>query len=266
MALEPASPTAAVQLPFTTLSGSWQMALDGALLDRCEPVLRLYRWSQPTLSLGYHQHQLAPAWLQWQHQQGGALVRRPSGGGAVLHGQDLCYAVVWPSPRSTRQQAYRAICHWLQQAFAALGEPLHFGHQPAALEASCFGRSTAADLLTADGHKRIGSAQRWQRGCLLQHGSIQLHPDASSWHRLLGSPPPILRPLGLEPEELSHHLLAEARRQWNLTAQSRPLDAPLLAAAAAELERYRVPAGDSSVTSPLATMPRTTWGNASPSG
>ena len=266
MAFEPASPTAATLLACTTLSGSWQMALDGALLARGEPVLRLYRWSQPSLSLGYHQRQLAPAWLQWRQQQGGILVRRPSGGGAVLHGQDLCYAVVWPSPRSTRQQAYRAICAWLQQAFAALGEPLHFGDQPAALEPNCFARRTAADLMTADGHKRIGSAQRWQGGCLLQHGSIQLLPDADRWHRLLGSPPPVLRPLGLEPEELSLHLLAEARRQWNLTSQVQPLDGQLLAAAAAELERYRVPAEGSSETSPLATMPRTTWGKASPSG
>ena len=248
----------ATLLASTSLSGCWQMALDGTLLAQQQPLLRLYRWSQPTLSLGYHQRPLAQAWLSWQRQQGGALVRRPSGGGAVLHGQDLCYAVIWPTPRGSRQEAYRQICGWLQQAFADLGMPLHFGAQPADLEANCFARNTAADLLSVAGHKRIGSAQRWQQGALLQHGSIQINPDAALWQQLLGSPPPELEPLGLETDELCEHLVGHARRHWDLPSQPQPLTAELLAAAGRQLERYRLPLTESGTTSPLASMPRTT--------
>lgn len=241
----------------TALSGTWQMALDAALLERQQPLLRFYRWSQPTLSLGYHQRALEPSWLSWQ-QRGGAVVRRPSGGGAVLHGQDLCYALIWPSPRSSRQEAYRCICSWLQDAFAALGEPLQFGGQAAVIEPDCFARNTAADLVNACGHKRIGSAQRWRQGCLLQHGSIQLQPDNALWTALLGHPAPRLQPLGLATGELAEHLLQYARRHWTLPPQPQPLTADLLAEAGALLERYRLADDGSTATSPLASMPRTT--------
>ena len=257
MALRQNSPTADL-LQSTCLSGSWQMALDAALLQRRQPVLRLYRWSRPTLSLGFHQRQLRPSWLAWQQQGQGDLVRRPSGGGAVLHGGDLCYALVWPDPPCSRQQAYGLVCSWLQQAFAALGEPLQFGQQSAGVQSDCFASSTSADLVNAAGLKRIGSAQRWQGGCLLQHGSIQLQPDAQSWPRLLDGPAPALAPLALDGNALEQHLVQSARAWWALPQQAAPLGAELLAAAGQQLEHYRVAAVASSDTSPLASMERTT--------
>ncbi|MFZ9229401.1 MAG: lipoate--protein ligase family protein [Prochlorococcaceae cyanobacterium] len=225
-------------LATTTLSGCWQMALDAALLEQRQPVLRFYRWSRPTLSLGYHQAS-EPHWLNWQQQGGGDLVRRPTGGGAVVHDGDLCYALIWPDPPGSRHQAYQQVCGWLQHAFAQLGEPLHFGDERAAAGGDCFARSTAADLLNADGHKRIGSAQRWQRGCLLQHGSIQLKPTPERWQLLLGRPAPQLAPLALGAEELAEHLLEHARRWLALPYQALPLPAALLSLAGEQLERYR---------------------------
>ena len=251
------SPTAAL-LQSACLSGTWQMALDAVLLQRRQAVLRFYRWSRPTLSLGFHQRQLRPGWLVWQQLGQGDLVRRPSGGGAVLHGGDLCYALVWPDPPGSRAQAYGAVCQWLQQAFAALGEPLQFGQQPAGRQSDCFASSTSADLVNAAGLKRIGSAQRWQAGCLLQHGSIQLAPDARTWPLLLDGPAPALPPLALEPDALVEHLLQEARRWWALPKQAAPLGAELLAAAGQQLERYRVAEEASRTTSPLASIERTT--------
>lgn len=222
----------------TSLSGPWQMAIDAALLEQRQAVLRLYSWSRPTLSLGFHQA-CEPHWLDWQRQREGDLVRRPSGGGAVLHGGDLCYALVWPDPPGSRIAVYQQVCSWLQQAFAALGEPLQFGHERPRAGGDCFASSTAADLLNSAGHKRIGSAMRWQRGCLLQHGSIQLRPDPQHWQLLLGRAAPQLAPLGLGVEELEQHLIAQARRWFHLPAQGQPLGAELLSLAGAALEHHR---------------------------
>ena len=250
-------------LSHTCLSGSWQMALDGALLQRQQPVLRLYTWSRLTLSLGFHQRQLDPRWLDWQRRGQLDLVRRPSGGGAVLHGGDLCYALVLPCDRFERERAYGSICRWLQQTFAELGELLQFGSERADGNPDCFARSTAADLVNGLGIKRVGSAQRWQGGWLLQHGSIQIAPPEDAWQSLLSGPPAPARcdraALAMGAGDLADRLLSSARQHWCLTATARPLDADLLARAGACLERYRLAPEDSPLpTSPLASIACTT--------
>jgi lipoate-protein ligase A len=193
------------------------------------------------------------------------LVRRPSGGQAVLHGGDLTYALVWPDPPSNRQQAYRQACLWLKQAFVQLGQPLQFGSAPASLaQSSCFASSTAADLVQANGVKRIGSAQLWRSGRLLQHGSIQLAVDGDLWRALFHSEPPLLAPLPATAQELQLLLLESAARHLPLPpVVERPLRATELAAVSADLNSYRVEVAESS---PEATMARTTWGRARPSG
>ena len=198
-------------LSHTCLSGSWQRALDGALLQRQQPVLRLYTWSRLTLSLGFHQRQLDPRWLDWQRRGQLDLVRRPSGGGAVLHGGDLCYALVLPCDRFERAGAYGSICRWLQRTFAELGEPLQFGSERADGNPDCFARSTAADLVNGLGIKRVGSAQRWQGGWLLQHGSILIQPQIALWRELFGVNPPVLPDLPVTTAELITLLLAQAQ-------------------------------------------------------
>lgn len=194
-------------LPPIEASGPWQMAIDRWLLQQAvagdpRPILRFYRWSRPTLSLGRHQPEPDPGWTTRLENACVDLVRRPSGGGAVLHADDLTYALIWPQAPNSRREAYTAACSWLVEGFARLGLELQFGRVAASgPERNCFSRSTAADLVEPSGAKRIGSAQHWHRGCLLQHGSILIAPDGKLWQRIFGSSPPVLGPL---PDAVRH--------------------------------------------------------------
>ncbi|SBO42567.1 hypothetical protein [Cyanobium sp. NIES-981] len=201
-------------LPTTCLGGAWQMALDAWLLEQPRPAFRLYRWRRPTLSLGRHQRRYPSHWRELGAAGTIDLVRRPSGGRAVLHGGDLTYALVWPDPPRRRVEAYGAASAWLQEAFRRLGQPLMFGTTPAGghLDSpNCFALGTAADLVHGDGSKRVGSAQLWRAGRLLQHGAIQLAPSPRLWQQVFGSPPPALPPLPCQGEELERLLLEAAR-------------------------------------------------------
>lgn len=260
-------------IPPLRLGGASQMALDAALLaatvaagPAALPTLRLYHWRRPTLSLGYHQRQLPPRWLPVLERGAVELVRRPSGGRAVLHAGELTYALIWPQAPERRSEAYRHACWWLQAAFAELGQPLAFGCQAASAErSSCFATSTAADLVHADGAKRIGSAQLWRSGCLLQHGSILLAPPAPLWRELFDHDPP---PPGAAPPAgaaLMAQLRRCAERHWQpLGGQAlelKPLGPAERAAIRLGRQRYMVPteAGEGwGETSPAATMPRAT--------
>jgi lipoate-protein ligase A len=195
------------------------MAIDAWLLDRIVdgersgPLLRFYRWSQPTLSLGKHQRAIEERWLRLAREGRLALVRRPTGGSAVLHGGDLTYALLWPDPPRQRREAYRLCCQWLRDAFTAMGQPLEMGDSPArADQPNCFASSTAADLVHRGGAKRIGSAQLWRGRSLLQHGSVLLQPDAALWQAVFEEPSPSLPALPLGGEELEAQLLAAALR------------------------------------------------------
>lgn len=236
-------------IPPLQLSGCWQMAIDEWLLDRVAlgdptPVLRFYSWARPTLSLGFHQRALDPRWQQLASCGALQLVRRPSGGRAVLHADELTYALVWPQAPARRREAYQAACAWLQHGFSALGLPLRFGAQPAdGRDASCFASSTAADLVHPDGGKRIGSAQLWRRGALLQHGSILLRPDARLWQRVLGEPPPPLQPLVCDPKDLIAALADSARRHLPIASgawSTLPLAPSEWSAIAPRRSRYRL--------------------------
>lgn len=236
------------------------MAIDEWLLDRAvvsasatdlatpAAVLRFYTWARPTLSLGFHQRRLQPRWLELARRGDLQLVRRPSGGRAVLHAAELTYALVWPQAPARRREAYRAACTWLQQGFAELGLPLQFGGEPVdPHHPSCFATSTAADLVHADGGKRIGSAQLWRRGVLLQHGSILLRPDRALWRRVLAEDPPRLEPLDLSAEQLIGALKQAAQRflpMASLDWSQQPLAPQEWSAIAARRARYRIdPAG-----------------------
>jgi lipoate-protein ligase A len=107
------------------------------------------------------------------------LVRRPTGGRAVLHQGDLTYSVVTSGIRGNTLEIYAKICEFLIQGWRSLGIELYYGqagrgyiHNP-----NCFGTATGADLVLADGSKLIGSAQLRKGDAVLQHGSIRLNPD-----------------------------------------------------------------------------------------
>jgi lipoate---protein ligase len=169
-------------IPLWEGSGQTQMAIDHWLFERCHqglhlPVLRFYRWAPTAISLGYHQRTWPAHWKSLQHQnQPIDLVRRPTGGRAVLHAGDLTYCIVLPHQSGHRRQTYEHICEFLIQGWRSLGLPLHYGnagkgyHQ----QVNCFESATAADLVTPEGIKFIGSAQAWRGQTVLQHGSMQL--------------------------------------------------------------------------------------------
>jgi lipoate-protein ligase A len=172
------------------------------------------------------------------------LVRRPSGGRAVLHHRELTYALVWPGAPAQRRQAYRSACLWLQLAFSRLGLPLHWGEGAAAMApASCFASSSSADLVHANGAKRIGNAQLWRRGVLLQHGSILLDPDRELWRQVLGEEPPPLPALPCGTETLSETLRLAALETLPTAATGwleQPLSPEELCGIRSQLHRYRI--------------------------
>lgn len=272
MASAPASPTPEPGrwwlLPTIEADGAWQMACDTWLLERAvagcsEPVLRFYRWRRPTLSLGFHQRQLEPHWPGLAADGLIDLVRRPSGGRAVLHAGSLTYALIWPQAPRERLTAYRRACGWLQAGFGALGLPLQFGRSALRGQPShCFALGTAADLCHRNGVKRVGSAQLWRRGQLLQHGSVLVAPPPALWQLVFGSAPaelPLLSGSLLAPgragdplaqlEALEQHLIATARRQLPVdlallpssTGMPRPREDPLTAADEAGIRACRLP-------------------------
>jgi lipoate-protein ligase A len=165
-------------------AGPWNMGADEALLAsaraRGEAALRLYRWSGPWLSLGYGQR-LEPPRREACRAAGVSLVRRATGGRAVLHGADLTYAVVAPASwlPSGLRATYALIGGALEAALRGLGVAAerHADPGPAGAAFDCFA-SPAADELSAGGRKLVGSAQRRTSSEVLQHGSLRLAPDA----------------------------------------------------------------------------------------
>lgn len=163
--------------------GAWNMAVDEVLLDWAARsggcCWRFYRWSEPTLSLGYFQNYADRA----AHAASGqcAVVRRASGGGAILHDAELTYSFVVPlgHPLALNRLAlYRAVHATLIELLEHLGAPavLCGGHKPEpsqSLPFLCFQRRSDGDVVM-NNVKIAGSAQRRNQGAVLQHGSILL--------------------------------------------------------------------------------------------
>lgn len=187
-------------------SGSWNMAVDEALLaaaaEEGTATLRLYQWSEPTLSLGYFQR------YEDRRQHAASLessvVRRSSGGGAILHDHELTYSLALPSrlvpdPHQLYLHVHRAFMAILTRLACGAGsdwslrlceedEHAAAGNEPFL----CFERRSCGDVLLAGAHagasnaspapswKIVGSAQRRRRGAILQHGSLLLEHSAAA--------------------------------------------------------------------------------------
>jgi len=175
-------------------SGAEHMAIDSWLLDQhakgLQPSsLRLYTWKAPTLSLGYHQRQFPDHWNNLHYRgQLVEIVRRPTGGRAVLHQGDLTYAIVTSGLNGSRREVYRQLCQFLIEGWQSLGIELSLGKggRDYSKSPNCFGMATSADLVMNDGYKLIGSAQVYREGCVLQHGSIRLQPDSDLFETVFG--------------------------------------------------------------------------------
>lgn len=171
--------------PYQEADGPTNMALDEAMLnlaaiDPSAALFRFYRWSKPTLSLGYFQsYSEALSDPRWHNVP---IVRRPTGGGAIWHDHELTYAVAVPRDHPVAASSltlYKAVHLYLAQTLTRWGA-----------KASCRGENDPRPNLTRpflcfsdrdpndiviDSHKVVGSAQRRRKGAVLQHGSILFH-------------------------------------------------------------------------------------------
>lgn len=182
-------------IPCFEASGAVQMAIDTWLFEQhcagLQPsTLRFYTWSPIAISLGYHQRRYPQTWhhLTWQGEAVD-VVRRPTGGRAVLHQGDLTYAVITSALPTSRLAAYHYVCEFLIEGWRSLGVSLRYGragrgyiHNP-----NCFGTATGADLVLPNGTKLIGSAQLRRGTTALQHGSMSLLMNPTLYQHIFSS-------------------------------------------------------------------------------
>lgn len=162
-------------------TGPVNMAFDELLLDGGKdgpPLLRFYRWVEPAVSFGYFE--VAAAARRFAGSR--PVVRRPTGGGMVEHGEDITYTLVVPRSepfvRLRPAESYRLIHAAVSAALTSGGRrsSSHLepgGTAPAVGENACFQRPVLHDLM-ADGQKIAGGAQRRTRAGLLHQGSVRL--------------------------------------------------------------------------------------------
>lgn len=171
--------------------GAENMAIDDAMLKWCDEhqaaALRIYQWSSPTLSLGYFQPwKECRDYVEQENQKSVEvgcgdleIVRRRTGGGAIVHHHDWTYSLAIPW-ETHRHGPTRNLYQWVHQGLVRWLSDLGFQAQMQALSEPtttppflCFLRRTEGDILVGS-DKVIGSAQRRGRRSVLQHGSVLL--------------------------------------------------------------------------------------------
>jgi lipoate-protein ligase A len=182
-------------------TGPWNLALDEAIFRFVRdgahaPTLRLYEWSAPTLSIGYAQDRGRDVDEAACRELGIEVLRRITGGRAVLHDREVTYAVAAPAGEpgfgSGLETAYGAIASGLAAGLRLLGldpAPGPGGAAPASRHPACFA-ALARHELGIGGRKLVGSAQRREGGAFLQHGSILLASHEALLARVLRRSPP----------------------------------------------------------------------------
>lgn len=184
------------------------MALDQALLESVgasggPAVIRTYGWSTPTLSLGYFQR--FEDGQAEAGRMGVEVVRRPSGGGAILHHHEITYLVVMPRTHPLAKSTtalYEALHGAFAEELQMLGLPAQRRGETAGAEKQqdkpffCFTDRDAEDIVLR-GVKVVGGAQRRRSGAVMQHGSVLLRRSP------LMPGLPGLAELGLVPRDVS---------------------------------------------------------------
>jgi lipoate-protein ligase A len=174
--------------------GADNMAMDEKLLAEAlrgsaVPVLRFYTWDPPAVSLGRFQDEASSVNLAACRKHGFDIVRRITGGRAVLHWRELTYSVISPSDNSLFPNdvlgTYKVLAAGLLAGFVRLGIPAEMVSPPGdraamvnrtAKEPACFSSPSWYEILV-NGRKIVGSAQRRLAGAFLQHGSILIDYD-----------------------------------------------------------------------------------------
>jgi lipoate-protein ligase A len=170
--------------------GAWNMAVDEAILEavgagKMRPTLRLYAWVPPCLSLGYAQP-IEDVDLTALKERNWDIVRRPTGGRAILHTDELTYSVIGPldEPRlaGSLLKSYHVLSSALLDALHILGAQAHASPESALSPGAsnqgpvCFEVPSNYEI-TVDGKKLVGSAQARRKEGVLQHGSLPLEGD-----------------------------------------------------------------------------------------
>lgn len=167
--------------------GAWNMAVDEAILEAVEkkqspPTLRLYAWKPACLSLGRSQP-VAEADLPALQSRGWQIVRRPTGGRAILHTDELTYALIAPADNPLVAggvlESYQRIAQALIRTLTQLQVPVEIAqaHKPDKnAPPVCFEVPSSYEI-TVNGKKLIGSAQARRPEAVLQHGSLPLYGD-----------------------------------------------------------------------------------------
>ena len=178
-------------------AGAWNMAVDevlvgGVAAGTAPPTFRFYQWRPACLSLGYFQA-FEVVNLDGCRALGVEIVRRPTGGRAILHDRELTYSVALPASALGHDAgvlpSYYRISVALQEGLRRLGVPATLAPESAASGAPehgpvCFDRPSAHEILL-DGRKLVGSAQMRRGGAVLQHGSILLEPRVDNLRECL---------------------------------------------------------------------------------
>ncbi len=182
-------------------SAGWNMAVDEALLNAFKegdlPILRLYGW-ETSMTFGRFSNARKSVDLAQTEALKLPCVRRMSGGGILVHGQDLSYSLILPkTPLKERgvKESYRHLCRFLIALYAKLGHTARFA-QELAMESErtniCLAGNEACDIVI-EGQKMGGNAQRHTAKALFQHGTIPMQLNA-----------PLFQPLFLEPSGLDN--------------------------------------------------------------
>ena len=168
-------------------SGAENMARDTALLSRAartgETVFSIYSWATPTLSFGRHQSAAGHYDRSRILAASVDVVRRPTGGRAILHHREVTYSVTAPIEGQSLRTTYARINSVLLDGLSRLGvratlaAPSERAEAPTARP--CFEAPTEGEVV-AGGRKLVGSAQWRDENALLQHGSILVDDDQSS--------------------------------------------------------------------------------------
>jgi lipoate-protein ligase A len=187
------------------MSPAMNMAVDEAILikhseGKVPPTVRFYTWNPATLSIGYFQKAEKEIDMEAVKRNGLGFVRRPTGGRAVLHDQELTYSVIVSESHakmpSSVTEAYKVISMGLLHGFQQLGlqaEMVSLASEEEKEKYSSPGSSACFDSpswyeLVVEGKKVAGSAQTRQKGVILQHGSILLDMDVELLFSLLKFP------------------------------------------------------------------------------
>lgn len=185
--------------------GAWNMGVDEAVfrsaVERAAPpTVRFYGWSRPTVSLGFRQELEKACDLEACRKHGIDVVRRFTGGRAVLHHREVTYSVAAAAEGDLRGLSVRQVYQWVsrvvRRALESNGISLDSSDAVSSRSTSSTGRlddelpcfaAPSRHEITSGGRKLVGGAQKWSRRGFVQHGSVLVEVDRALWTKVWGT-------------------------------------------------------------------------------